>query len=140
VRKNCSEKTIVGYRDHVERIFAEWLDTPLQELGADPARVARKHDDITKKNGSYIANGAMRTLRAIYNHARKTNKKLPFDNPADAVDWNLEKRRETGMGVSDLKRWLSELAVLDNPVRREFHLFTLLSGSRPTALQQEGPN
>jgi hypothetical protein len=48
VRKNRSEKTIVGYRDRVERIFAEWLDTPLRELGTDPARVARKHDDVTK--------------------------------------------------------------------------------------------
>jgi integrase len=140
VRKNRSEKTIVGYRDHVERIFAEWLDRPLRELSADPARVARKHDDVTKENGSYMANGAMRTLRAIYNHARKTNKKLPPDNPVDAVDWNLEKRRDTGMGVGDLKGWLSEVAALDNPVRREFHLFTLLSGSRPAALQEIKPN
>jgi len=78
----------------------------------------------------------MRTLRAIYNHARKTNKKLPPDNPVDAVDWNLEKRRDAVMGVGDLKGWLSELAAVDNPVRREFHLFTLSSGSRPAALQQ----
>jgi hypothetical protein len=28
------------------------------------------------------------------------------------------------------------LAALDNPIRREFHLFTLLSGSRPTALRE----
>jgi hypothetical protein len=49
-------------------------------------------------------------------------------------------RRNTGMGASDLKGWFSELAVLDNPVRREFHLFTLLSGSRPAALQQIKPN
>jgi hypothetical protein len=74
-------------------------------------------------------------LRAIYNHSRKTNKKLSSDNPADAVDWNEEKRRGTGMGAGDLKGWFSELALLENPVRREFHLFMLLSGSRPTALQ-----
>ena len=72
-----------------------------------------------------MANGSMRTLRAVYNHARKTNKSLPRDNPADAVDWNEEERRDTGMGSADLKRWFMELAAL-NPVRREFHLFTLL--------------
>ena len=82
----------------------------------------------------------MRTLRAIYNHARKTNKKLPSDNPADAVDWNEEKRRDTGMGAGDLNGWFSELALLENPVRREFHLFMLLSGSRPTALQGVKPD
>jgi hypothetical protein len=140
VRKSRSEKTIAGYRDHVERIFAEWLHTPLCELGADPARVAKKHDEVTKDNGPYIANGAMRTLRAIYNHARKTNKSLPSDNPADAVDWNEEKRRDTGMGIGELKGWFLELAALGNPLRREFHLFTLLSGSRPAALQGIKPN
>lgn len=140
VRKGRSECTIESYRDHVERIFKEWLDSPLQELGLDPAKVVTKHDDITKENGPYIANGSMRTLRAIYNHARKANKSLPADNPVDAIDWNGEKRRDTGMGISDLKGWFTELAALDNPIRREFHLFTLLSGCRPTALQEIQPS
>jgi hypothetical protein len=62
VRKGRSERTIESYRDHVERIFAEWLDSPLQELGLGPAKVVTKHDDITKENGPYIANGSMRTF------------------------------------------------------------------------------
>ena len=140
VRKGRSETTINGYRGHVERIFVEWLDVPLRELATDPARLARKHDDVTRENGPYMANGSMRTLRAIYNHARKTNRSLPPDNPADAIDWNEEKRRDTGMGISDLKGWFLELVGLDNPVRREFHLFTLLSGSRPAALQEIRPD
>ncbi|MBY9027933.1 hypothetical protein K7459_30205, partial [Pseudomonas fluorescens] len=71
IRKGRSEKTISGYRDHVERLFSEWLKTPLLDLTNDPARVAKKHDQLTKENSPYIANGSMRTLRAIYNHARK---------------------------------------------------------------------
>jgi site-specific recombinase XerD len=140
VRKGRSELTIESYRDHVERIFIEWLDAPLQKLGLDPAKVVTKHDDLTKENGPYIANGSMRTLRAIYNHARKANKALPADNPVNAIDWNGEKRRDTGMGTSDLKGWFAELAALDNPIRREFHLFTLLSGCRPTAMQGIQPS
>ena len=93
-----------------------------------------------RRMAPYIANGSMRTLRAIYNHARKANKSLPADNPANAIDWNGEKRRDTGMGASDLKGWFAELAALDNPIRREFHLFTLLSGCRPTALQEIQPS
>lgn len=139
VRKNRSERTIESYRDHVERVFKDWLDTPLRELGEDPAKVSEKHDTITEKNGPYIANGSMRTLRAIYNHARKTNRELPADNPVDSVDWNHEKRRSTGMGLADLKGWFIELAKLENPVRREFHLFTLLSACRPTALMEAKP-
>jgi len=45
----------------------------------------------------------MRTLRAIYNHVRKTNKSLPADNPANRIDWNREMRRDTGMGIDDLR-------------------------------------
>ena len=140
IRKGRSERTTDSYRDHVERIFVDWLDTPLKELGLDPAKVARKHDDISNENGPYIANGSMRTLRAIYNHARKTNKSLPADNPVNAIDWNCERRRDTAMGTGDLKGWFGELAALENPVRREFHLFTLLSGCRPSALQAVQPH
>lgn len=136
VRKNRSERTIESYQDHVERVFKEWLDTPLKQLGDDPAQVSSKHDDISEKHGPYIANGSMRTFRAIYNHARKTNRELPSDNPVDSVDWNHEKRRDTGMGLSDLLGWFLEAANIHNPIRREFHLFTLLSGSRPAALKE----
>lgn len=135
-RKNRSARTIESYRDHVERIFKDWLDTSLQRLGEEPRLVAAKHDDITERHGPYIANGCMRTLRAIYNHARKTNRELPADNPVDSVDWNHEKRRDTGMGMADLKAWFIDVAKLDNPIRREFHLFTLLSASRPAALKE----
>lgn len=79
-------------------------------------------------------------MRAIYNHARKTNRSLPPSNPVDAIDWNEEKRRDTGMGASDLKGRFLELAGLNNPIRREFHLFRLLSGSRPAALQEIRPD
>ncbi|MFG1281739.1 tyrosine-type recombinase/integrase [Xanthobacter autotrophicus] len=140
VRKNRSERTIESYRDHIERIFAGWLETPLIELGNDPAKVAAKHDAITEENGPYIANGSMRTLRAVYNHARKTNRELPPDNPVGSIDWNGEKRRDTGMGLADLKGWFLELAAIDNPIRREFHLFTLLSACRPAALKEAKPS
>jgi hypothetical protein len=82
----------------------------------------------------------MRTLRAIYNHARKTNRELPAENPVNAIDWNGEERRDTAMGISDIKGWFIELAAIDNPIRREFHLFTLLSGCRPAALKEVEPS
>jgi len=34
-----------------------------------------------------------------------------------------------------LQGWFAELGKLDNAIRREFHLLTLLSGSRATALK-----
>ena len=120
----------------MERLFKDWLDNPLARLGRQPNLVVERHDKITKENGPYIANGAMRSLRAVYNHARKSNTDLPAANPVSAIDWNKEHRRNTGMGLNDTGGWLKELYALDNPLRREFHLLTLLSGSRPTALKK----
>jgi site-specific recombinase XerD len=139
VRKGRSERTIESYRDHVERIFKGWLDKPLIELAVDPSQVATKHDEITKESGPYIANGSMRTLRAIYNHARKTNRSLPADNPVNAIDWNQEQRRNTAMGPEDLVGWFMQIAAMNNPIRREFHLLSLLSGCRPTAMMEVKP-
>jgi hypothetical protein len=135
-RKNRSEATIAGYADHVERMLKDWLDKPLKELGDNPALVSQRHDELTKKAGPYAANGCMRTLRAIYNHARRSVRGLPPENPVMAVDWNEEKRRDVAMGAVDLSGWMTEAGRLRNPVRREFHLFTVLSGSRPTALKK----
>lgn len=135
-RKARSANTIKNYRDHVERLLADWLDEPLSKLGNDPSLVTVRHEKLTKENGSYIANGCMRTLRAIYNHARKSARTLPAENPVLAVDWNVERRRDTALGLSDLSEWFAQLAALENPIRREFHLFLLLSGHRPDAIKK----
>jgi hypothetical protein len=134
-RKNRSDGTIKGYGDHVERYLKDWLDKPLKELGDNPALVSKRHDDLTESAGPYAANGCMRTLRAIYNHARRSVRGLPPENPTMAVDWNEENRRDVAMGDMDLPGWFVEAGRMRNPIRREFHLFTLLSGSRPTALK-----
>ncbi|THD60652.1 MAG: DUF4102 domain-containing protein [Phenylobacterium sp.] len=134
-RKRRSPATIAGYTDHVERLLADWLDRPLRELGEEPSLVAKRHDDLTVSSGPYGANGSMRTLRAIYNHARRSVRGLPPENPVTAVDWNEELRRDVAMGSADIAGWMTQAGRLRNAIRREFHLFTLLSGSRPTALK-----
>jgi integrase len=135
-KKSRSEGTIENYRDHVERLLADWQDELLSNLGNNPSLVTLRHEKLTKENGSYIANGCMRTLRAIYNHARKSARNLPADNPVSAVDWNAERRRSTALGLADLRNWFFQLAALNNPIRREFHLFLLLSGHRPDAIKR----
>jgi hypothetical protein len=118
-RKGRNAGTIENYRDHMERLFANWLDKPLARLGRQPNLVLERHEKITEENGPYIANGSMRSLRAVYNHARKSNADLPPMNPVTAIDWNKERRRNTGMGMNDVGGWFKELDALPNPLRRE---------------------
>ena len=53
VRKGRSEKTIESYRHHVERLFADWLDTPLRELAADPSSPAWR-ESTTRSPGRTV--------------------------------------------------------------------------------------
>jgi integrase len=132
-----SPGTIANYRDHFERVLRDWLDAPLRELAERPQLVRDRHRRITEENGPYIANGCMRSLRAVYNWARKKiDRTLPPDPPVDSADFNVEQRRDTGMGPDDLASWFEQVRGLTNHVRQEFHLFTLLSGSRPGALKR----
>lgn len=133
-RKGRGERTIAGYRDSVQRVLRPLLNRSMAELGREPRLVIAEHDRITREHGRYAANGAARVGRAIYNHARKSSPALSPVNPFSMVDWNQEVRRDTGMGPEDLAGWWAQLQQLPNPVRRAFHLFTLLSGSRPGAL------
>lgn len=130
--------TLKMYRDHVERLMKAWADTPLHELAERPEVVRERHREITQDHGPYIANGCLRSLRAIYNWARRKrlDAQLPFYSPVDSSDFNTESRRDTGMGPGDLAAWYRQLQGLQNEVRREFHFFTLLSGSRPGALKR----
>jgi len=52
-----------------------------------------------------------------------------------ARGWNPEQRRHIGMGPEELGEWFDKLLGLTSPLRREFHLLTLLTGSWPTALK-----
>jgi hypothetical protein len=81
-RKGRSDKTIDSYRDHVERLMADWQDLSLAAIGNNPKMLIERHEAITKTNGPYMANTCMRSLRAIYNHARKSCRSLPPDNPS----------------------------------------------------------
>lgn len=135
IRKGRAVRTIENYQDYMERLLGDWLDWPLAKLGQRPNLVIARHENLSVNNGPYIANSVMKVLRAIYNHALRSNRDLPTFNPVTAIDWNVEHRRDTGMGEDDLAEWFEKLLALDKPLRREFHLFTLLSGSRPTAIK-----
>jgi hypothetical protein len=134
--KGRSPTTIEWYREYIEDgPLKEWLDTQLVSI--TPERAAALHTRATRKHGPYRANGAMRTLRAVYNYAKlKVDRALPQIDVTMLVEWNAEKRRNTGMGLGRLPAWGRQLAALENPVRREFHLLCLLSGSRPDALSK----
>ena len=83
-------------------------------FGKDPGLLRERHNDVTVMNGSYAANGCIRTFIAIYNHARKAARGLPPENPTFAIDRNPEYRRDTAMGLHELADWVEQRCQADS--------------------------
>ncbi|MEZ5935222.1 MAG: tyrosine-type recombinase/integrase [Alphaproteobacteria bacterium] len=126
-----SDRTVADFTYDL-RYFQDWKHKALSEIGGDRRRVRERHIEITKKHGPYIANRAMRALRAAYNLALKVDDHLPA-NPVVAVTFNREKRRNEAIAPDDLADWWQKVEALENPIRRDLHKFLLLTGMRRTA-------
>ena len=142
-----SPATIYSYRNAVEteHLLGIWRDTALSDLATPEgaARVAARHEAITeratdpKHGGAYAANGAVRTLRVIYNWALERGHVKPHPDgwtPTRQVTFNVEEARESAMSRRDLSGWWAAYVAMENRVRAEFQLFLLLSGSRAGAI------
>jgi integrase len=141
-KEGKSPRTIADYEDKFERHLKVWHGRALASITRE--EVTREHAAITERakstrsgnkyaSGKYAANGSMRFARAVWNYAKNELETpgLPDRNPLRSGKlFHKERARETGMGAEDLSRWWSDLLRLENPIRREMHLFTLLSGLR----------
>ena len=131
-----SPRTLETY-EYGAKLLSDWDDVPLSRLSSVANEViGKKHAEITQERGPRAADFAMISLRRVYNHAykRQLDKNLPHFNPVASMVLVAPARRDTAMGEGELAEWHRKLRALPNPVRQEFHLFTLLSGSRAGAL------
>jgi integrase len=129
--KPLSAKTVEGYRYVIENYLSDWLDRTLAEIGADRVGVRERHQRITKKSGKATADATFRTFRAVYGRGLREHPDLPA-NPTANVDFHGVKKRKVDANEDRLKAW--GRAVLElSPVRRDLHLFMILTGMRRTA-------
>lgn len=126
--KARSPRTTSGYRDVMRRYFTDWFARPLGEITRKDCY--DRHVRIGRENGPYVANTAMRILRAVYNGALKKFEDLPPVNPTIAVDWFPEEARDAAIPVELLADWYKGIMALKNPIRRDYQLFVLFSGLR----------
>ena len=149
-KEGKSPRTIADYQDKFDRHLAGWHRRPLAAITRE--EVTRQHAAITESArkaregkyacGKYAANGSMRFARAVWNYAKDELETpgLPERNPFRSGKlFHKERARNTGMGVADLPAWWAQLQQLANPIRRELHLFMLLSGCvAPTCSPRAG--
>lgn len=135
--KRSRPRTVDGYDKTIRRLMGDWLTVPLRKFVEHPRLVTERHREITDDNGPYAANHFGRAFRRLYNYAQaKLDRTLPLVAWGKVISFNREYKAKGGMGEGDLAGWFAQLAALPNEMRREFHLLTLLSGSRPDALSR----
>lgn len=127
-----SPRTEEDYREVPNRYLADWLNRPLREIGEDRRGVRERHERITQRHGRAVADYALRLLRAVYNRALREFPDLP-PNPCRNVDYHGTRPRRVDLSPKRLRDWGRAVLRLRSPVRRDVHLFMLLSGMRRTA-------
>ncbi|PWK92832.1 integrase family protein [Fulvimonas soli] len=129
--KPLSPRTKDDYRYNCEQYLADWLDRPLAELGGDRSGVRDRHRRITERHGAPSADNAFRIFRAVYNRGLREHPDLP-PNPCGNVDYHGLRRRKVDAPTDRLKAWGKAVLGL-HPVRRDLHLFMVLTGMRRTS-------
>lgn len=129
--KPLSPRTKEDYRYCCDQYLPDWLDKALAELGADRAGVRERHRRITEKHGASTADTVFRIFRAVYNRGLREHPELP-GNPTANVDYHGLRRRKVDSNADKLKAWGKAVLAL-HPVRRDLHLFMILTGMRRTS-------
>lgn len=116
--------TEASYRDHLDRYLARLRKRAVADITRQDVRELL--DSITSKHGRTSASGALRTLRAVINTARRIDETIG-ENPVDAVRVPTPPRRE--VDELDLPGFWRTTARL-SPVMRDLQRALLLTGAR----------
>jgi integrase len=138
-RKNLRPATIAVYRQ-VEKTLTSWLDKPLREITGD--MVEDRHraiaSSISKRGrnaGKVTANGAMKTLRTLYNFAKDRTPDLPANPVQQRLkkgNWFPEPPQKRRVPEDKLAEFYTALRQLPHPVQRDYLTFLLFTGMRRT--------
>ena len=130
-RDGRSPRTVEGYRYALGKYLPDWMSRDVEAIGRDRAGVRERHRALARDRGAPTADSVMRVLRAVYARARREHPDLP-PNPCENVDFGGTRRRRVDLDPAALLAWGAAVLGLD-PVRRDLHLFLLLSGMRSMA-------
>ncbi|MDR7040693.1 integrase, partial [Methylobacterium sp. BE186] len=156
-RKVLKPSTVRDYRANVDRYLPDWKDRPLRSITRE--MVAARHTLIASQisqraprrerqrgmgsagpgtslvsaAGSSSANGAMRVLRLVFNHALAVNPEIgsnPVGRLSATKAWFKEERRTDLVRAHELPAWYRTVHDLPNPVQRDYLKLLLFTGLR----------
>jgi integrase len=140
--KRLRPSSVKDYRTSIIRHLASWLDKALHEINA--AMVVERHAAIAaavkaesggRYDGRAQADGTMRCLRSVWNHAFEHDPTPPA-NPVRALRrrWYNVPRRERLVKADELPAFFRAVRALPNGVAADFLTMALFTGMRRTEL------
>lgn len=135
-RKDLKASTEKEYRRQINTSFGDWKAKPLISITKN--MIEKRHSDLGERGGAN-ANGAMRVLRAIFNHAinkyeDSSGNQIIQVNPVARLShnraWYPTKRRQSIIRPHELSDWYGATLQLNQPVTRAYLHFVLLTGLR----------
>jgi len=137
-RKDLKPSTIKEYSRQMKGSFGDWQNKRINDIDKD--MVELRHRKLGERSAAN-ANGAMRVLRALFNHAMnkyEDKNGVPFikANPIDRLNnnraWYPAVRKQTIIKTHQLKDWYDATMQLNRPVTRDYLHLVLLTGLRRT--------
>lgn len=119
--------TIAFYESKLRGPLKPLLKVPLDKL--DREQVRSLHERVTERRGSYCANGAMRTLKTIYNDASRSVD-LPPNPVSQAVRMNKERPRNWAISQDGLSDFWLQLDSMENRTTATCWMTMLMTGLR----------
>lgn len=158
INKDLKDSSRNFYRLCIESYLKDWKDRPIRLITEED--VKKRHKSLSTKieaskpapspiqppksdspkqrkervrsNGPGIADGVMKTLRALLNHAIDEYPEIIQTNPVSKLKkrWNKLKPREIYLRQDQLAEWVKAVKSSQNPAVRDVLLLILFTGLR----------
>ncbi|QGY40912.1 tyrosine-type recombinase/integrase [Pseudodesulfovibrio cashew] len=125
--KELSPETLTWYERKLLGPLKALMNRPLSEIGRSEVRTL--HQKMTETTGPYGANGAMRVLKLLYNHASAVED-LPPNPVSRAVRMNKEKARDWALSHDEIRDLWERIENNDDRIRAECWALMLSTGLR----------
>jgi integrase len=141
-RKDLKPSTAKDYQKALNTYLPDWRAKAITSINKD--LVEARHAQIGKRSPSR-ANGTMRVLRAVFNHAihkfeNAEGNPIITINPVSRLSqnraWFPEKRKQTLIKPHELKPWYDATLQLNQETTRDYLHFLLLTGLRRSEASQ----
>lgn len=140
-RTDLKASSLAFYQDAINRLLAPWLEVRVRSITRDMveqrlAKIAKEVSTASKSkkyNGNASANSAMRSFRAVYNHAAD---RAPPDNPLPPNPvrlkkvWLPVKPRTRTVQAGDMKKFYDAVCGLENKVASDYLRLVIFTGLR----------